>query len=61
MQPIGMGFVDLLVLLVQICPRIWGNVPYYCGHYNKVRILIIFSMFQFCAVEYFISLWCKRR
>jgi hypothetical protein len=41
-----MEFVDLLILLVQIRPRIWGNVPYYYGSSNKVRILIIFSMFH---------------
>jgi hypothetical protein len=38
MQLIGMEFVDLLVLLAQICPRIWGNVPHYCGPASKVRI-----------------------
>jgi len=46
MQLIDTELADLLVLLVQICPRICGNVPYYYGSCNKVCILIIFSMFH---------------
>ena len=46
MQRIGMEFVNLFVLLVQICPRICGYVPYYYGPCNKVGILIIFSIFH---------------
>jgi hypothetical protein len=46
MQLIGTEFVDLAVILVQICPRICGNVPHCYGPCNIVCILIIFSMFH---------------
>jgi hypothetical protein len=45
MQLIGTEFVDLVVILVQTCPKICGNVPHYYGPCNTVCTLIIFSMF----------------